>query len=457
LASSEYSFPPLPVVSDPVAQEWMFFRCWQLAEVWKFIVNAAHRRKPDCFVQGNAAFYPQLNPFWYYAKDLALLAEAGSDGFFTEEGMPPMLYPDGRLHGYFETFKKLRRLGFQVFTYNREPDTHEAITQQERLKRAMAHQMAFNLDSAGVFCGKGDSGKWPVTVPEYMAFHRDRRDLFRGAIQAHDVAVYYSERSYALNCGTPLVTQNLARDVMMRGHVPFGYLLETRRKEMKEFRGLVLPEIECLSEPEADDLAAYVRAGGGLLVLGANTGRYNEFRRMHRKNALSSRLGVDWTDSSSAFTQRVGKGRVAFLPRLQSPDGTPEELLKADRTKKDDYTYAFYFIRPERYRPPMNAAEMLQLLEWAAGGYRFNVLVPNTVVVEFVRQSARKRRLIHLVNFDLERDVGPFEIRCEGRVKRAQAFTPDGRAPKVSIAGSAAEGTILQIPGFHRYLIVAVS
>lgn len=440
---------PSPIIADPVAQEWMFFRCQQLARIWKFIVNAAHRRKPDCYVQGNATFCPNVNPYWVASKDLAQLAEAGNEGFFTEEGMPPDLYPDGRLHGYFESFKKLRRLGFQVFTYNSDTDP-------ERLKRAMAHQMAFNLDSSGVNIGeKTDEGKWPVTVPEYMFFHRDNRALFQGAIQAHDVAIYYSERNYALNSGTPLVTQHLTRDVMMRGHLPFGYLLAERRSEMNEFRAMVLPEVECLSDAEADDIATYVRAGGGLLVLGANTGLYDECRRLRRKNALASRLSITWTTASSAFTARVGKGRVAFLPQLQSPEGIAAELVKSERAAQSGNNYLI--LHTENWRLPVNAAEMLQLLEWAAGGYSFEVLVPNTVVVEFVRQPKRKRHLIHLVNYDLTCDVGSFEIKCHIPIRKVQAFTPDGKAPKVRIDRSKRGPSIIFIEGFHRYLIIEVS
>jgi hypothetical protein len=223
---------------------------------------------------------------------------------------------------------------------------------------------------------------------------------------------------------------------------------------MDEFRAMVLPEVESMSDAEAADIAAYVRGGGGLLVLGASTGRYNEFRRLRPslENALGSRLGVTWTDASSAFTARAGKGRVAFLPQLQSADGTPAELVKADLAQNNRYS----ILRPQLWRPPVNAPEMLQLLEWASGGYRFDVLVPSTVVVEFVRQPERRRYLIHLVNYDLARDVGPFEIECNVPVRNARAFTPDGTPPKVRVCGGGGSKAI-QVEGFHRYLIVAVS
>ena len=151
---------------------------------------------------------------------------------------------------------------------------------------------------------------------------------------------------------------------------------------------------------------------------------------------------------------RVGKGRVAFLPQLLTPAGGPADLVGMEQTPLTP----FNDIRPEKWRMPLNAVEMLQLLEWAAGGYRFNALVPNTVAVEFASQSNPRRYLVHLVNFDLERDVGPFEISCAFAVKRAQAFTPDaGKPPRVRVIRVKKEKTLLQIDGFHRYLIVAVT
>ena len=449
---------PLPIIRDPVAQEWMFFRCGLLAGVWKSIVAAAHRRNRECVVQGNSSFYPSLNAAWASGMEISQLAQAGSDGFFTEEGNAPDLTPDGRLHGYFETFKKLRRLGFQVFTYNREPKYmgYAAMTDPERLKRGMAHQMAFNLDSAGVFHAQVKPGQWPVAVPEYMAFHRDRRALFRNAGQAHDVAVYYSERTRALNCGTPIITSLLARDVMLRGHVPFGFLLAERRKGMAEFRCLVLPEVECMTEAEAADLAAYVRNGGGLLVLGANTGRYDELRRLHRENVLAAQLGIEWSADSSAFTVRVGKGRVAFLPRLAMFEGNPADLIRAPEEISDPH-YLFKTPHTE-WHLPMNSAEMISLLRWACDGFHFELTVPDSVVVEFARQDEPPRYLVHLVNFDLERDVGPFEILCRGiQAAEVEAATPDGPAPAAELlprAGSASD--VVRVEGFHRYLIVAV-
>ena len=102
---------------------------------------------------------------------------------------------------------------------------------------------------------------------------------------------------------------------------------------------------------------------------------------------------------------------------------------------------------------------MVNLLSWTARGFQFEPLVPDTVVVEFVKQDDPERCLIHLVNFDLDRDAGAFEILCRGFAPRhAEAFTPDGDAPAVEIRTAEDDGSVsVRVEGFHRYLIVAIA
>jgi hypothetical protein len=287
-----------------------------------------------------------------------------------------------------------------------------------------------------------------------MAFHRDRRDLFQGAKQAHEVAFYYSERTRAFNAGTHIATQAMARDVLMRAHAPFGYLLAERRAEMAEFRAMILAEVECLSDAEAFDLAAYALAGGGLMVVGAATGRYDEMRRLRPRNVLAGALGLAWDDGSPAFSMRVGKGRVAFMPALIAPEGDAAELVEQGRKKADPY----FMLDSTQWRPARNGADLVRMLEWSADGFRFEPLVPDTVVIEYARQEQRRRWLLHLVNYDLDKDLGDFEVLCRGFApQRAEAFTPDSPTPSVAVLPGVASGpAAIRVGGFHRYLIVAV-
>ena len=449
---SHHSRCPLPVIHDTIAQEWMFFRCHLLGEIWKFIVDAARSRNPEIVVQGNSSFSPQVNGAWFGGARLSDLARAGSDGLFSEEGMAADLTPDGRLHGYFETFKKMRRIGIQVFAYNRGPDVGQ-IGDPEKMKRSIAHHMAFNRDAAGVFCGRLAPGEWPASARDYLTFHRDRRDLFRDATQAHDVAIYYSEPTLALNCGEPRATLWNLATTLLRGHTPFGYMLETRREEMKEFRAVALPETECVSEAEADDIAGYVKQGGGLLIVGASAGRFDALRRAHRESPLMAALDLEWDESTPAFTAHVGEGRVAFLPRIVTPQGASPDLVAQAVSEP-----IWFHVCPDQWQTPINAMETLDMLRWAADGFRYEIVAPDTVVAEFTRQGSPPRELVHLVNFDVEREVGAFEVTLHGRSSaQVRAFTPDGDPPAVDVrAGAHGAPAVVRVAGFHRYLVLTI-
>lgn len=441
---------------EPMEQEWVFFQCHLLEKIWRFIVEAGHRRNPDCFMQCNTTFAPELNAARFSGVELNRLMDCGGDGFFTEEVNAPNLTDDGRLAGYFQTFKLLRALGQYTFTYNRAPITHGPCKDRDSLRRAMAHQMAFNTDSAGVASEFPAPGAWPVTDTAYMAFHRDRRDLYADTRPVHDVAVYYSDRTRTINAGTPIATANMLNDSMMRAHVPFGVMLAEKRDVVGEYRAVVMPEVECLTASEANDLAQYVRGGGGLVVIGANTGRYDELGLPHRDNVLAAALDLDWRDDSPVFTTRVGQGRVAYLPMLVAPEGAPADLVHAAQAGSSPY----FQLVPTDWHPPQNAADLVKLLAWAADGFRFGLTAADTTVVEYVYQPTRSRYLIHLVNFDLTQTVGAFEIRCHGigDVCGADACTPDDHHPTVDRLETAEkQGVIVRVSGFERYAVVSVT
>jgi hypothetical protein len=233
-------------------------------------------------------------------------------------------------------------------------------------------------------------------------------------------------------------------------------MLAEIRDVIGEYRAVVLPEVECLTASEADDLSQYVRSGGGLVVIGANTGRYDELGLPHRSNVLVDALQLDWQDDSPAFTARVGRGRVAYLPMLVAPQGTPAELVRAAQANSGPY----FQLAPTDWHPPRNAADLVKLLEWAAGGFRFKLTAPDTTVVEYVHQPTRSRYLIHLVNFDLTHTVGAFEIRCHGigDVCVAAAATPDEHRPTIDrLETPEKETSIVRVSGFERYVVVSVA
>ena len=441
---------------EPIAQEWMFFRCSLLAKLWKFIVDAAHKRNPECFVVGNTSLYPHLNVGSYSAVELQQIIHCGSDGLFTEEHEfnAAHLSDDDRLQGYFESGKKLRKYGKFMFAYNRPAMWDNAAFPMEARRRSMAHQMAFANDATGVYVPDGFKvGEWPQVDVSYHQFHRDNRELFHKTLPAHDVAMYYSDRTRALNCGTPIISNHLALDVLMRSHVPFGYVMAGDHSFISDYKAIILPEIECMSVDEVDTIVRYVNDGGGLVVVGANTGRLSELGLLHKK-VISAALGLEWNASTAAFTARVGKGRVAFVPVLVAPEGTPTELAA-----KMSYTLPYYEVKPNTWHPPRNGDDLLNALKWVSRGFTFDILAPRTVMAEFAVQDKSGRYLVHLVNFDLKNDVGPFEIITNGlgKVKKVEVFSPDDPVPQAEVYDGDEPGQhAVGVEGFARYIVLAI-
>jgi len=446
-----------PILHEPIAQEWLFFRCHLLEKIWKFIVDAVHRRDPDCFVLGNTSLYPHLNIGSYSAVELARIFRCGSEGLFSEEHQysAAHLSDDDYLQGYFESAKKCRRHGISMFAYNCSGLLTGQPLDPEATRRSMAHQMAFTNDSTGVYAGQIADDGWPQPDTNYHFFHRDHRELFTSNKPAHDLAMYCSDRTRALNCGTPIVTDHLALDTLMRSHVPFGYLMAEDHADVFDYRAIILPEIECMTVEELETIVRYVKQGGGLVIISANTGRQNELGRLHQQT-LSDRLGLEFKADTPAFTARLGKGRVAYVPMLVAPEGTPKELV-AKAAKK---TLPYFELEPPDWHGPRNADDLLNAVKWASQGFSFEVLVPRTTVVEFAVKNDSPRYLVHLVNFDLKSDVGPFEIITHGlgKVSKVQVFSPDEQTPKSKVCDADGPGQCcIQVGGFHRYIIVAIN
>lgn len=454
IMTEKISFP-LPILEEPVGQEWVFFRTHLLDRIWNYLVTGVHRRNPACIIQGNATLHPGVNTAFFTGTDMVSLAATGCEGLFSEEDMHPELTASGRICGNFnaDTFKKLRCLGLTTFAYNHPRVIADPRDKSEAIKQCMAHQMAFNQDACGVAVG-ASLGKWPETDPVYLRFHREHRDLFAGTVPLTDAGIYYSQRTVTLNCGTPLAATIVLSRLLMRSHVPYGFTFAEKPEQLNGCRVVLLPETECLSLAEAEAIAEYVRRGGGLIVFGRNTGRYNEIRRRHKKNSLQEALGIVWPEQTPMFSLRCGRGRVGFVDRLVFKDALTEQMVKDAFAATEPYPYLDFRNWPE----PVNGNDILTMIRWASGGLAFECTAGNNVAVEYCRSADTNRFILHCVNLDLRQDAGPFEISCCGRrIKKAQVFSPDEFHSKAEIMKAEGGRTAVSVSGFKRYCLVVLS
>ena len=436
---------------DPVSQEWVLFRCDRMTAIWNFLVDAVKRRRPEVWIDGNIKSEPGLNTAWEHANDIYALHQSRAEAFFTEEPNATDLRPDGAVLSCAATFKKSRHFDKRVLTYNRSgPPVWRELTGEEELARSYAVQLAFGCDSLGaaiIF----PVGGFPVRLENWFQLHRERRDLFSGGEVVADVGLYYSTRSLTVNFIEPHLGLLLAQQAMLYHKVPFDYLFGEECGQAARHRAVVLAETECMSEAEAEALAGYVRAGGGLVIVGASGAR-DDWWRVRPENVLARALGIEWGGNFSL--QYVGKGRVAYIPKLD-PNASSVSDAGGD---KDQASWVEDVAKGGRFgydcwRPARNAAELVQAARWAAGGFCYEPIAPLSVLAEYVRQPERNRTLIHLVNFDLANDVSGIEIALKNPsgVSGVSAITPDAAGARAEIIGGR-----VRLDNLHRYVILVL-
>ncbi|MCX6911062.1 MAG: hypothetical protein NTY01_23885 [Verrucomicrobia bacterium] len=103
--------------------------------------------------------------------------------------------------------------------------------------------------------------------------------------------------------------------------------LDNPQKHLSRFKLLILPRTSGLSTAELDSLRRYVRDGGSLLV-GGDALRHDARGKELEEFALAEEMGLRRGDAppSSLHVRPFGKGRMAYLAKLDSPEVTQQAI-----------------------------------------------------------------------------------------------------------------------------------
>jgi hypothetical protein len=422
-------------IRDPVMQEWMDFRCTnhtrRVREVWEYV----KARAPQMVVEHN--LYPGMGfnqPWWSGTSLTALLPYL--DVFWDEMSPGAPGFRNGVLLHRAHSMKLAETAGRMVFTSNdgSTPDTQQI---------AMAENLAFNQGHPSVFGGSASFARGQLPDSDSLiAFRQAHDELFAGTTSAAQVGVFESERSLRLNLVEPHYAEVLAFQSLLAGHVPFGLLTTLDEAILRRYAVLVLPDVECLDEQEADLIIDYVRKGGGLVLTG-RTGRYDLWYRQRPRSVLAPLLeGAAAGDGAPRAT--FGCGRVVWLPRLEPT--TPFEYGTTD-----------WMILPKYWHLPKNHAAFLRAMFWALADRSLaDITAPLGVAAE-TRRTADGRLLIHLLDYDLGRRSASASITVRGmQVGAVRLWTPatDDQARAVRPTAVRGGGVRLAVGAVRRYAIV---
>jgi len=394
-------------VYDPLMQEWIDFVCRsKAAALYRF---AAYGRslRPDVAVNCNAMKGPADNMYLMRGVDMELVGNS-THIFSSEESHQQGVSENGVVVTRIRTYKLGRALGMPAWVASRSRSRRHNLL---GLAEVAAFSQPLRLYGASI-----ESHPVAEDAERYRRFLHQHIDLYLGSETCATVAVLRSRASLAYNMYDTYRSVILAEQTLIESKVPFDTIMDSHLDDLSKYRCLVLANVESMSDEQADGLKRYARSGGGLVVTD-ETGRYDQWRRSRPRGVFAGLADRAAPDEAGFSRTAYGRGRVAFLQRIEPATGPPPGVNHFG----DQY-----------WRPPKNARALLAAVTWAAGeAMPLQVEAPAAVAAELTRQWRPDRFILHLVNYDLD---NPSSVRVrlqlpEGMtVAEPALLSPDGKA-----------------------------
>jgi len=401
---------------DPVSQEWEDFRCESITRVLERFSAFARKIDPGIVVETNGDIP-------CYLKCSGMLKKHCDVSWMESRFYAPRITAEGNLMSHIRYLKMNRTTGNVTLVHADNP-------------LEAAQSLAYNLNCfATIRAWTGPD----ATMRDYLRFYRENQPYFRDLEMVADVATLRSYRSLTYKRFTPQVSATMAEQTLIQCKVPFAMIFEEDLAHLDDYRVLLLPDVELLSDEAMGGIAAWVRNGGGLVFTG-DTGRYDQWMRAREAPAFLDLFGI--VRDGAAPQQRVecGSGRVVYMQEL-----TPS--LPVERTAR-------VVSEVGVYQMPANWQELMDAVRWAArGSLTVQVDAPLTVTAEFLRQSTTGRYLIHLLNFregHAAKSIG-VTLNTDGKLATVNALSPETGEQEVRLDAS---GNTFTIPSLDTYLLV---
>jgi len=430
--------PPakMQIIFDPAIQEWIDFRCQLMADALRQMASYAKSLNREVVIEVNPHGITGGNRAWEAGLDHTRFLPL-TQVFWTEEPNLPGVQQDGRVVSKIRSYKLARTFNNILLTYT------------DRDEVAIAECLAFNQTI-------GWAGIYPLTeaMRKYIAFYRANRRLFDGTRDLADVAVLRSYASITYNQPRCQLSAILAEQALIEAAVPFHIIFDQHLADLAKYRVVVLPDSECLSDPQLHSIRAFVERGGGLAAVGS-CGLYDQWRRLRVTQGLAGLIDAQpaaraYEESVQRHIQEgqeqrkaVGHGRVFYLPALRFDGPLPE-------------FGANFRVDNRFWKHPANARQFLDGLDWARNGEpSVHVEGPQHLIANAVEQPSR-RTMVHLVNYN-SREAPRKDVRLDCRnprgsnVASVSLYSPDLPGPvKLEAAPT------FRIPEVKTYMIAAV-
>ncbi len=288
-----------------------------------------------------------------------------------------------------------------------------------------------------------------AVVRRALAFLRTL-PVFGDPVNLANVAVLRHRESLLLDGDAAWAALHAAEDLLLAAGLPYAALFsEDLAARAAAYRLIVIPGAALLGDAERARIAAYVEAGGTILVLGA-AGRFDERRRERAEWALKDLTGVSRFGGHGravVFAAR-GAGQCASLP-LDGPSDC--RMLNTAQGKRTFWLPAWAAER----------AAILAALDRLLGADRQVLLEdtacgpgdPGTVGASLLRADGG-RIALHLFAYAPRPSSVPVRVRLHPALMRAPRpawHTPDGEPAPVAPGRGADERLAFSLPNLRDY------
>ena len=438
--------PPekMAIIFDPAIQEWIAYRCHVLAEALRQMSSYAKSLNPEVAIEINPHGITGGNRAWMNGIDHCRLLTS-TDAYVTEEQNFAAYYPDGRLVSKIRSYKLARTYDNVLMTVSPNP-------------AAMAEKLAFNQTI-------GTAGQSPLSpaMLDYVSFYRKNREFYVGTEDLATVGVLRSYPSITYHNVRAQLSAILIEQALIQSRIPFHLIFDEPLPDLSGLKVLILPDSECLSDDQIEKIRSFVEGGGGLVVTG-ESGLYDEWRRLRVEPGLKGL--VDGQQPAPAYEEEVtaltissglpvrkqtGKGCTVYFPGIEFDGPLPEPE-------------PYFTISNKYWKRPKNWEELITEIRWAAHEEMpAEISGPEFLAANLVWQPEKRRKMIHLVNYNAEAEpsISSIDVKCrlaEGTAVQAVKLYAIHQESPADISFKTGPAAIsFTVPEIKTYALIVVS
>ncbi|MFH0796763.1 MAG: hypothetical protein V2A65_06870 [Candidatus Omnitrophota bacterium] len=433
---------------NPEWCEWVAFRCNWTTRILSEIALWTKEMNPEVMIEINNAL-----PAVRENAALALGCDVIGTGYYTdanwsEDGFPPRVYPDGIITQRVRQFKLCRAANQFALSYMAEEN-------ERLLRQNLAHTAAFNSGNIGCIGfppHMNFSNRYNVHFDvkcRFMEWLNAHREYFRDTVSAARIALWRPRENMAVSGKLAYAAAMRMEQLLIETRRGFDIVFEESPKTLQRYDLLILPNVECMSLRQIEEIFGFIEKGGSVLI-GQDTGTFDLWHRRRVENPWNALFGGAVAadihgdamaeaaagvfagagirrQSNGLLRAAFGKGKAVFVPMVVDPTAQPSLM-----TPQGALNWSFDYTN---WTAPDCAKEINHAVRWLLqDGERFTVTAERGVLAEFLYQEKPARYLVHLVNLTKKRQSAAVDVHASLQPKSVEVlFPPTDKTPKWKI------------------------